>query len=84
MAAMLRPGFTTVRDAGGAGWGLARRQRRHGEGAALFISPRQTAAARPASCSDHLRPMSFVPLLRAGDTPMASTTRKRRALGTQA
>ncbi|MDQ2778572.1 MAG: amidohydrolase family protein [Pseudomonadota bacterium] len=64
MAAMLRRGFTTVRDAGGAGWGLkCAIEEGTVKGPRLFISGHaisQTGGhgdSRPRS--DHLRPMSF-------------------------
>ncbi|ANN65129.1 metal-dependent hydrolase family protein [Bordetella bronchialis] len=73
MAAMLRRGFTTVRDAGGAGWGLkCAVEEGTVVGPRLFISGRaisQTGGhgdSRPRS--DHLRPMSFCGCcFRAGD-----------------
>ncbi|HEY0294580.1 MAG TPA: amidohydrolase family protein, partial [Bordetella sp.] len=64
MAAMLRRGFTTVRDAGGAGWGLkCAIEEGTVDGPRLFISGRaisQTGGhGDPRPRSDHLRPMSF-------------------------
>jgi len=73
MAAMLRRGFTTVRDAGGAGWGLkCAVQEGTVAGPRLFISGRaisQTGGhGDPRPRSDHLRPMSFCGCcFRAGD-----------------
>jgi len=73
MAAMLRRGFTTVRDAGGAGWGL---KCAINEGAVrgprLFTSGRalsQTGGhGDPRPRSDHLNPMSYCGCcFRAGD-----------------
>lgn len=73
MAAMLRRGFTTVRDAGGAGWGLkCAVEEGTIKGPRLFISGHaisQTGGhgdSRPRS--DHLRPMSYCGCcFRAGD-----------------
>jgi imidazolonepropionase-like amidohydrolase len=73
MSAMLRRGFTTVRDAGGAGWGLkCAVQEGTVVGPRLFISGRaisQTGGhGDPRPRSDHLRPMSFCGCcFRAGD-----------------
>ncbi|MCG7327291.1 amidohydrolase family protein [Achromobacter sp. ACRQX] len=73
MAAMLRRGFTTVRDAGGAGWGLKYAVNEGTvKGPRLFISGRaisQTGGhGDPRPRSDHLRPMSFCGCcFRAGD-----------------
>lgn len=73
MAAMLRRGFTTVRDAGGAGWGLkCAIHEGTVRGPRLFISGRaisQTGGhGDPRARSDHLRPMSFCGCcFRAGD-----------------
>ncbi|HTK00272.1 MAG TPA: amidohydrolase family protein [Bordetella sp.] len=73
MAAMLRRGFTTVRDAGGAGWGLkCAVEEGTLVGPRLFISGRaisQTGGhGDPRPRSDHLRPMSFCGCcFRAGD-----------------
>ena len=73
MAAMLRRGFTTVRDAGGAGWGLKCAVNEGTvQGPRLFISGRaisQTGGhGDPRPRSDHLRPMSFCGCcFRAGD-----------------
>ncbi|CAB3915851.1 5'-deoxyadenosine deaminase [Achromobacter animicus] len=73
MAAMLRRGFTTVRDAGGAGWGLKCAVNEGTvKGPRLFISGRaisQTGGhGDPRPRSDHLRPMSFCGCcFRAGD-----------------
>lgn len=73
MAAMLRRGFTTVRDAGGAGWGLkCAVEEGTVAGPRLFISGRaisQTGGhGDPRPRSDHLRPMSFCGCcFRAGD-----------------
>lgn len=73
MAAMLRRGFTTVRDAGGAGWGLkCAVEEGTVVGPRLFISGRaisQTGGhGDPRPRSDHLRPMSFCGCcFRAGD-----------------
>jgi len=73
MAAMLRRGFTTVRDAGGAGWGLKCAVNVGTvKGPRLFISGRaisQTGGhGDPRPRSDHLRPMSFCGCcFRAGD-----------------
>jgi imidazolonepropionase-like amidohydrolase len=73
MAAMLRRGFTTVRDAGGAGWGLKCAVNEGTVyGPRLFISGRaisQTGGhGDPRPRSDHLRPMSFCGCcFRAGD-----------------
>ncbi len=71
--AMLQRGFTTVRDAGGAGWGLKCAINEGTiEGPRLFISGRaisQTGGhGDPRPRSDHLRPMSFCGCcFRAGD-----------------
>lgn len=64
MAAMLRRGFTTLRDAGGAGWGLkCAVEENTVVGPRLFISGRalsQTGGhGDPRPRSDQLRPMSF-------------------------
>lgn len=73
MSAMLRRGFTTVRDAGGAGWGLKCAVNEGTvKGPRLFISGRaisQTGGhGDPRPRSDHLRPMSFCGCcFRAGD-----------------
>ena len=73
MSAMLRRGFTTVRDAGGAGWGLkCAVEEGVVAGPRLFISGRaisQTGGhGDPRPRSDHLRPMSFCGCcFRAGD-----------------
>jgi imidazolonepropionase-like amidohydrolase len=73
MAAMLRRGFTTLRDAGGAGWGLkCAVEEGTVVGPRLFISGRaisQTGGhGDPRPRSDHLRPMSFCGCcFRAGD-----------------
>jgi imidazolonepropionase-like amidohydrolase len=73
MAAMLRRGFTTLRDAGGAGWGLkCAVEEGTISGPRLFISGRaisQTGGhGDPRPRSDHLRPMSFCGCcFRAGD-----------------
>ena len=73
MAAMLRRGFTTIRDAGGAGWGLkCAVEEGTVTGPRLFISGRaisQTGGhGDPRPRSDHLRPMSFCGCcFRAGD-----------------
>jgi imidazolonepropionase-like amidohydrolase len=73
MAAMLRRGFTTVRDAGGAGWGLkCAIEEGTVQGPRLFISGRalsQTGGhGDPRPRSDHLTPMSFCGCcFRAGD-----------------
>lgn len=73
MSAMLRRGFTTIRDAGGAGWGLkCAVEEGVVEGPRLFISGRaisQTGGhGDPRPRSDHLRPMSFCGCcFRAGD-----------------
>ncbi|MGN6455447.1 MAG: amidohydrolase family protein [Achromobacter mucicolens] len=73
MAALLRRGFTTVRDAGGAGWGLKCAVNEGTvKGPRLFISGRaisQTGGhGDPRPRSDHLRPMSFCGCcFRAGD-----------------
>ena len=70
---MLKRGFTTVRDAGGAGWGLKCAINEGTiDGPRLFISGRaisQTAGhGDPRPRSDHLRPMSFCGCcFRAGD-----------------
>ena len=70
---MLRRGFTTVRDAGGAGWGLKCAVNEGTvKGPRLFISGRaisQTGGhGDPRPRSDHLRPMSFCGCcFRAGD-----------------
>jgi len=71
--AMLQRGFTTVRDAGGAGWGLKCAINEGTiDGPRLFISGRaisQTGGhGDPRPRSDHLRPMSFCGCcFRAGD-----------------
>ncbi|CAM4247158.1 Peptidase M38 [Bordetella tumbae] len=73
MAAMLRRGFTTLRDAGGAGWGLKCAVEENTiVGPRLFISGRalsQTGGhGDPRQRSDHLRPMSYCGCcFRAGD-----------------
>jgi imidazolonepropionase-like amidohydrolase len=73
LAAMLRRGFTTVRDAGGAGWGLkCAVEEGTVTGPRLFISGHaisQTGGhGDPRQRSDHLRPMSFCGCcFRAGD-----------------
>lgn len=73
MAAMLRRGFTTLRDAGGAGWGLKCAVEEDTViGPRLFISGRalsQTGGhGDPRQRSDHLRPMSYCGCcFRAGD-----------------
>ncbi len=73
MAAMLRRGFTTLRDAGGAGWGLKCAVEEGAiVGPRLFISGRalsQTGGhGDPRQRSDHLRPMSICGCcFRAGD-----------------
>lgn len=73
MAAMLRRGFTTLRDAGGAGWGLKCAVEENTiVGPRLFISGRalsQTGGhGDPRARSDHLRPMSLCGCcFRAGD-----------------
>jgi imidazolonepropionase-like amidohydrolase len=73
MSAMLRRGFTTVRDAGGAGWGLkCAVEEGTVVGPRLFISGHaisQTGGhGDPRPRSDHLRPMSFCGCcFRAGD-----------------
>lgn len=73
MAGMLRRGFTTLRDAGGAGWGLkCAVEEGTVVGPRLFISGRaisQTGGhGDPRPRSDHLRPMSFCGCcFRAGD-----------------
>ncbi|OZI42911.1 metal-dependent hydrolase family protein [Bordetella genomosp. 4] len=73
MAAMLRRGFTTLRDAGGAGWGLkCAVEENTVVGPRLFISGRalsQTGGhGDPRQRSDHLRPMSYCGCcFRAGD-----------------
>jgi len=73
MAAMLRRGFTTLRDAGGAGWGLKCAVEENTiVGPRLFISGRalsQTGGhGDPRQRSDHLRPMSLCGCcFRAGD-----------------
>lgn len=73
MSAMLRRGFTTVRDAGGAGWGLkCAIEEGTVDGPRLFISGRaisQTGGhGDPRPRSDQLRPMSFCGCcFRAGD-----------------
>lgn len=73
MASMLRRGFTTVRDAGGAGWGLkCAVEEGTVIGPRLFISGHalgQTGGhSDPRPRSDHLRPMSFCGCcFRAGD-----------------
>lgn len=71
--AMLQRGFTTVRDAGGAGWGLKCAINEGTiNGPRLFIAGRaisQTGGhGDPRPRSDHLRPMSFCGCcFRAGD-----------------
>jgi imidazolonepropionase-like amidohydrolase len=73
MKAMLRRGFTTVRDAGGAGWGLKSAvQEGVVVGPRLFIAGRalsQTGGhGDPRPRSDHLRAMSICGCcFRAGD-----------------
>ena len=73
MQAMLRRGFTTVRDAGGAGWGLkCAIEEGTVDGPRLFIAGRaisQTGGhGDPRPRSDHLKPMSFCGCcFRAGD-----------------
>lgn len=73
MTAMLRRGFTTLRDAGGAGWGLkCAVEEKTIVGPRLFISGRalsQTGGhGDPRPRSDQLRPMSFCGCcFRAGD-----------------
>jgi len=73
MEAMLRRGFTTVRDAGGAGWGLkCAIEEGTVDGPRLFIAGRaisQTGGhGDPRPRSDHLKPMSFCGCcFRAGD-----------------
>lgn len=73
MKAMLRRGFTTVRDAGGAGWGLKSAvEEGTVVGPRLFIAGRaisQTGGhGDPRPRSDHLRPMSICGCcFRAGD-----------------
>lgn len=73
MSAMLRRGFTTIRDAGGAGWGLkCAIEEGTVDGPRLFISGRaisQTGGhGDPRPRSDHLRTMSFCGCcFRAGD-----------------
>ena len=73
MAAMLRRGFTTIRDAGGAGWGLKCAVSEGTiQGPRLFISGRaisQTGGhGDPRPRSDYLPPMSFCGCcFRAGD-----------------
>ncbi|MBB5215649.1 amidohydrolase family protein [Parapusillimonas granuli] len=73
MSAMLRRGFTTLRDAGGAGWGLKCAVEEDTiVGPRLFISGRalsQTGGhGDPRQRSDQLRPMSFCGCcFRAGD-----------------
>lgn len=73
MAAMLRRGFTTLRDAGGAGWGLkCAVEENTVVGPRLFISGRalsQTGGhGDPRPRSDQLRPMSYCGCcFRAGD-----------------
>src|SRR5690606_32160670 len=73
MRDMLRRGFTTLRDAGGAGWGLkCAIEENTVVGPRLFISGRalsQTGGhGDPRPRSDHLRPMSFCGCcFRAGD-----------------
>src|SRR5690606_10960092 len=73
MSAMLRRGFTTLRDAGGAGWGLKCAVEENTiVGPRLFISGRalsQTGGhGDPRQRSDHLRPMSYCGCcFRAGD-----------------
>ncbi|RTZ41529.1 amidohydrolase family protein [Candidimonas sp. SYP-B2681] len=73
MSGMLRRGFTTLRDAGGAGWGLkCAVEEKAIVGPRLFISGRalsQTGGhGDPRPRSDQLRPMSFCGCcFRAGD-----------------
>ena len=73
MEAMLRRGFTTVRDAGGAGWGLkCAIEEGTIDGPRLFTAGRalsQTGGhGDPRPRSDHLPPMSFCGCcFRAGD-----------------
>ena len=73
MAAMLRRGFTTLCDAGGAGWGLKCAVEENTiVGPRVFISGRalsQTGGhGDPRQRSDHLRPMSLCGCcFRAGD-----------------
>lgn len=73
MAGMLRRGFTTLRDAGGAGWGLkCAVEEGTVVGPRLFTSGRalsQTGGhGDPRPRSDHLRPMSLCGCcFRAGD-----------------
>lgn len=73
MEAMLRRGFTTVRDAGGAGWGLkCAIEEGTIDGPRLFTAGRalsQTGGhGDPRPRSDHLQPMSFCGCcFRAGD-----------------
>ena len=73
MKAMLRRGFTTVRDAGGAGWGLKSAvEEGTVVGPRLFIAGRaisQTGGhGDPRPRSDYLRPMSWCGCcFRAGD-----------------
>lgn len=73
MAAMLRRGFTTLRDAGGAGWGLKCAVEENSvAGPRLFISGHalsQTGGhGDPRPRSDRLRPVSFCGCcFRAGD-----------------
>jgi imidazolonepropionase-like amidohydrolase len=73
MAGMLRRGFTTLRDAGGAGWGLkCAVEEKSVVGPRLFISGHalsQTGGhGDPRPRSDQLRPMSFCGCcFRAGD-----------------
>lgn len=73
MKAMLRRGFTTLRDAGGAGWGLkCAVEEKTAIGPRLFIAGRalsQTGGhGDPRPRSDYLRPMSFCGCcFRAGD-----------------
>ena len=73
MEAMLRRGFTTVRDAGGAGWGLkCAIEEGTIDGPRLFTAGRalsQTGGhGDPRPRSDHLKPMSFCGCcFRAGD-----------------
>ena len=64
LKAMLRRGFTTLRDAGGAGWGLkCAVEEKTVVGPRLFIAGRalsQTGGhGDPRPRSDYLRPMSF-------------------------
>ncbi len=72
MAGMLRRGFTTLRDAGGAGWGVKRAVEENiVVGPRLFISGRalsQTGGhGDPRRRSDFLRPVGHCGCFRAGD-----------------